>query len=164
VETHPRHAHHDHSRKRVAPVVLGILDETPFYMRVGPQTPKCTGCHEPLDLAAYQPGMTGELACKCGQTMTTCPVPDWLHEVEPKATQLFNVAIPDAAPAPTVATAAARPVSFGCPDCGANSKVTSESPRVLECLYCKVDLFIPDALWRALHPVKKRGAWYIAFG
>ena len=41
-------------------------------------------------------------------------------------------------------------VSFSCPDCGANLKVTPDSPRVLRCSYCQADSFLPRrALARA---------------
>jgi ribosomal protein S27E len=59
--------------------------------------------------------------------------------------------------------AATRPVSFACPDCGANLKIAADAPRILACSFCKADLFLPDPLWRALHPVKKRVPWVVAF-
>lgn len=153
----------DHVRKRVTGLAIGFLSEIQFNARIGPQDPKCTACQSKLDLAAYKPGMTGELTCTCGKTMPTEPTPEWVRAFDPKAVQLFNVAPQASGAAPVVATAAAKPVSFGCPECGANLKVTADSPRVLECQYCKTDLFLPDALWRALHPVRKRGAWYVQF-
>jgi hypothetical protein len=149
-------------RKHVGTIVIGFASEFTFHTRLGPQAPKCTGCQTLLDVAGVAPGADTDLTCKCGVTMPTFPTPSWLRSVEPHAVQLFNVAREESGKGPVTAQAN-RPVSFGCPDCGANLKITSESPRVLECQYCKTDLFLPDALWRALHPVKKRGAWYVTF-
>jgi predicted RNA-binding Zn-ribbon protein involved in translation (DUF1610 family) len=95
--------------------------------------------------------------------MPTFPTPPWLQELHPKAVQLFNAARDETVLAAPVTSPANRPVSFGCPDCGANLKITMESPRILECQFCKTDLFLPDPLWRALHPVRKRATWYVAF-
>lgn len=150
-------------RKRVLPVVLGFASEFTFNMRMGPQAPRCAACDEALDVSGVATGTDGEIACRCGQTMPTFAAPAWLREVEPSAAQLFNAAREDVPHKGPVASDASRPVSFGCPDCGANLKITIESPRILGCQFCKADLFLPDPLWRALHPVRKRSAWYVAF-
>ena len=153
----------DEVRQKVRSVVLGFASVFTFHVRMGPQSPMCTACDKPLDVSAIAPGTTSEIHCACGQAMPTCPPPSWLGQADPKAVQLFNVVPEDAAHASPVTAKENRPVSFGCPDCGANLKVTMDSPRILECAFCKTDLFLPDPLWRALHPVRKRTAWYVAF-
>jgi DNA-directed RNA polymerase subunit RPC12/RpoP len=153
----------DSVRKKVASTMLGFASVFTFHLRMGPQSPRCTACDHPLDVSAVTPGMDGEIPCPCGQTMPTFPAPAWLREVHPLAVQLFNAAREDVADNAPVTPQTNRPVSFGCPDCGANLKVTMDSPRILECQYCKTDLFLPDPLWRALHPVRKRSAWYVGF-
>jgi DNA-directed RNA polymerase subunit RPC12/RpoP len=153
----------DKVRKRVSPVVLGFASEFAFHMRMGPQTPQCAACSKALDLASVDASTDGEIACACGHATPVFPAPEWLRSECAQAVQIIGGAREDGAAKTPVAPAASNPVSFGCPDCGANLKITIESPRILECQYCKADLFLPDPLWRALHPVKKRSAWYVAF-
>jgi hypothetical protein len=132
----------------------------------GPQRPLCIHCGALLDLSAAPPGTDGRVQCACGGTTPTFPPPHWLAESDPGVMQIFGA--PREGP-PGFASAAPRaqtglgPVSFACPDCGANLKVTPDSPRVLRCSYCQADSFLPDALWHALHPVRKRPPFYVAF-
>jgi DNA-directed RNA polymerase subunit RPC12/RpoP len=135
----------------------------------GPQRPPCIHCGALLDLAAAPPGTDGEVPCACGGATPTFPPPPWLAQSDPGVMQIFGApreGPPGGAPA-SPATPAAQAglslVSFACPDCGANLKVTPDLPRVLRCTYCQSDSFLPDALWRALHPVKKRTPFYVAF-
>lgn len=153
----------NHARQKMVSTVLGFAREWTFNLRIGPQSPKCAGCEKPLDVASMPAGMDGDLPCPCGHLTPTFPAPHWLREADPHAIQLFNAQREDTAAKSPVTARADRPVSFGCPDCGANLKIKVESPRILECQYCKTDLFLPDALWRALHPVRKRAAWYVQF-
>lgn len=135
-----------------------------FSIGWGPQRPVCS-CGALLDLSRTAPGTDGDIRCACGASTTTFPPPPWLHAVEPAAIQLFGAArtFHPVAGAAVEPAAEHRPVSFACPDCGANLKITTESPRVLACTFCKAALFLPDPLWRALHPVKKRSPWVVAF-
>jgi DNA-directed RNA polymerase subunit RPC12/RpoP len=139
-----------------------------FSVGWGPQRPVCAGCGALLDLSAAPPGTDGAIRCAaCSASTTTFPPPSWLAAVAPEALQIFGAARSGAAPAGATAVEAprdqARPISFSCPDCGATLKITMDSPRVFSCTYCKADHFLPDALWRALHPVKKRAPWVVAF-
>jgi Zn finger protein HypA/HybF involved in hydrogenase expression len=132
----------------------------------GPQRPLCSACSGVLDLSATPPGTDGVVRCPaCGGTTPTFPPPPWLAAVEPAALQLFGAARSGGVSnAEAVASPnAARPVSFACPDCGGNLKITNETPRILACSYCSADLYLPDPLWRAIHPVKKRVPWVVAF-
>lgn len=143
---------------------LVLAGET-FSIGWGPQRPVCSGCNGLLDLSTTPPGTDGAIRCACGASTTTFPPPPWLLAIEPHVLQVFGAARSLGAPAGRSVEPAAerRPVSFGCPDCGANLKITTESPRVLACGFCKADLFLPDPLWRTLHPVKKRSPWVVAF-
>jgi len=133
-------------------------------MRFGPQPPLCAACGARMDLSTCKPEMEGNIFCgKCGAPMGTFPAPEWLRAVDKTVRQIFGA--PRAPAGQRIATAdAAKPVSFSCPDCGGHLKITAESPRVVACSYCAADLFVPDALWRAIHPLKKRSPWYVAFG
>jgi hypothetical protein len=132
----------------------------------GPQRPMCIACGVLLDLTSAPPGTDGEVPCACGRATPTFPPPSWLAQIEPAVMQIFGAprgGPPGAAPAELHAQTGLSLVSFACPDCGANLKVTPDAPRVLRCSYCQCDSFLPDALWRALHPVKKRTPFYVAF-
>lgn len=54
-------------------------------------------------------------------------------------------------------------VVFTCPACGGALKIDG-TKRILECNYCKVNVYIPDALWFRFHPSKLTRRWYIWFG
>jgi Zn finger protein HypA/HybF involved in hydrogenase expression len=131
----------------------------------GPQRPQCAGCGALLDLNAAPPGTHGSIRCPaCGVSTSTFPPPAWLLAVVPEALQIFGATSASTpAGAKVEVPAERRPVSFACPECGANLKITAESPRILACAFCKVDLYLPDALWRSLHPVKRRSPWVVAF-
>jgi len=139
--------------------------ELKLLVRWGPSRPVCLGCGAPMPAEAVPPGGDGRLSCTCGQSMTTHPVPDWLREVVPSAVQVFGAAregIPENLEA-VASSAALKPVLFSCPSCGAGLDVATESPRILTCKYCDSDLYLPDALWHALHPVKKRAPFWVSF-
>lgn len=138
--------------------------ELRLLVRWGPSLPSCPGCTAPLPAEAVPPGGDGELSCRCGRSIATFPVPDWLRKVVPSAVQLFGASRDGVVALPTVEiSAAAKPVLFGCPRCGAGLDIDRDAPRVLACKYCASDLYLPDALWHALHPVKKRTPFWVRF-
>jgi len=139
----------------------------PFFVTHGPKRPSCGACGSVLDLATAPPGTDGEVACPCGGSTSTFPAPQWLREVDPSAMQLFGAVRQGVAPPATASVGipdATKPVSFACPECGANLRIASDSKRILGCDFCQANLYLPDPLWRALHPAKKRTPWYVAFG
>jgi len=139
--------------------------ERRFLVSWGPQRPACVGCGTALDLNRAPPGTDGDVPCACGRTTPTFPPPAWLATEDPSILQIFGAPRVDPASPGSVPVVenALRLVSFACPDCGANLKVTPESARVLRCTYCSADSFLPDPLWRALHPVRKRTPFFVAF-
>ncbi len=54
---------------------------------------------------------------------------------------------------PTAPAASTRPVRFPCPSCDASLSVDGSS-RTVECSYCHTSAYLPDDLWRRLHPVR----------
>ena len=141
--------------------VLGLAGPFPFFFVWGPVAPTCSACDKELPTGDLAPGTDGEIACSCGHATPTFAPPSWLRPHAPRVVQLVN-ATREGQLSKIEVTREDRPVTFGCPDCGAHLKITMESPRILGCQYCKADLFLPDQLWRALHPVRKRAAWYVA--
>jgi hypothetical protein len=39
--------------------------------------------------------------------------------------------------------------------------ITAADERVIECRYCTTSVFLPDELWRRLHPAKTMLAWTV---
>ena len=72
---------------------------------------------------------------------------------------------PDAVPAEQKGEAlqsrpAAAPVRFPCPSCDASLEVDGTA-RTVECTYCHQSAYLPDDLWRRLHPVSTKRRWYL---
>jgi hypothetical protein len=98
---------------------------------------------------------------------TWFPAPEWLRALVPTA-QSFTVTDPSAAPGAEQKTEAeakdaGKPVALPCTQCGAPLHVTSESERTVTCEFCKTDVYLPDDLWRRLHPVKTMSPWFVRF-
>ncbi len=130
-----------------------IGGEFTIRVRWGPQRPLCV-CGTLLDLRLSPPGTNTDMPCACGQTTTTFPPPDWLKQVVPNIMQIWGAMGEGKTAHEAPLRDASHPVSFACPECGANLKITSADARILECSFCKNDLYLPDALWFALHPVR----------
>ncbi len=141
--------------------------EQQILIRWGPSQPRCVACSTPLPVAAVPAGGDGKLACACGESVDTFPPPPWLRDIVPEIVQLFGArregALPGAVAVPVAAAPSDKPVLFNCPRCGAGLDIRPESPRILTCNYCESDLYLPDPLWHALHPVKKRAPFWVAF-
>jgi len=52
-------------------------------------------------------------------------------------------------------------IMFACLQCGSPLKISEITPRILKCEYCDTDQYIPDALWRNIHPIPKKRTWFI---
>lgn len=140
--------------------------ELRILVRWGPGRPACAACSSVLAVDSVPVGGEGTLACGCGQSMPTFPVPAWLAQVAPSAVQVFGAAREtsvERVPLELAASSAVRPVLFSCPQCGANLKVGHDASRILTCGFCDSDIYLPDPLWRSLHPVKKRTPWWVRF-
>jgi hypothetical protein len=95
------------------------------------------------------------------------PAPEWLRALVPTA-KSFSVTDASASPSANGttkgdATDASKPVALPCTQCGAPLHVTSESKRTVTCEFCKTDVYLPDDLWRRLHPVKTMSPWFVRF-
>ncbi len=130
--------------------------------------PHCEKCGTPLEIADLPVGTSRNLACtQCGDPASTEPTPPWLGQTAPNARQLYRVD-PDPrlegsnrvalSPPP-----APRPVALTCPSCGAGLHITVENPRLTTCEFCSADVYLPDAVWQKLHPVKVVTPFYVRF-
>ena len=137
-------------------------------MLSGRQKPRCPACRHELPLEGIGDDHEGPLFCStCGKRTSSHSAPPWL--VEAMATQrperLYCAATsedPNGAQDVQVQDAD-KPVLMACMGCGASLKINTESPRITGCEYCGADNFLPDPLWRRLHPVKKRIPWYVRY-
>jgi len=127
--------------------------------------PRCHVCKKPLP--EPETGTDGSLGCaSCNATHTTYPAPEWLTRRCPTAAQIFCAEREEGdegKEAVVVDDAAAKPVVFSCPQCGAGLSITRETSRVHACQYCSADVYMPDELWKRLHPVKAVREWFVRF-
>jgi predicted RNA-binding Zn-ribbon protein involved in translation (DUF1610 family) len=138
---------------------LGQLAEPSI--RWFPQAPPCGKCKEPLELGgALARGVGGSIACaRCGEKVL-------LRSLQPDLTGMSVLAVgedPDQLPSGIdgpMPPAAAEPVRFPCPACGASLPVDG-TKRTMGCEFCHTQAFLPDELWRRFHPVKVIRRWHL---
>lgn len=132
--------------------------------------PLCGRCDEVLDEAEHVAGGTdADFFCPaCGAAHPTWPAPGYLSQKKlpggVRAQQVFMAPSEEAQGRPPAPARDAKPVNFGCPNCGANLAITGDSLRVLTCEFCEADSYLPPAIWNRLHPVRKRRAFWIRLG
>ncbi|MFO7627433.1 MAG: hypothetical protein R6V62_09265 [Candidatus Fermentibacteraceae bacterium] len=128
--------------------------------------PRCPKCKKVLPL----PGSSGPalIACtKCGESYHYFPAPDWLMRAVPSAVFCITAQPPpdDGGREPLVVNdASATPVVMSCPKCAGALSVTTGNERVMKCAYCGSEVYVPDAVWTRLHPVRKTLEWFVGLG
>lgn len=128
--------------------------------------PKCLSCDGALDAdeASWE---EPELSLTCGDCGTSTRFGPPGLDLEITTTTLTHVAAFEGASAggAVVATVAdgARPIAMSCPSCAAGLQITVEDQRSTTCTYCDASVYIPDDLWRLLHPVKQAQDWNAVF-
>ncbi len=55
---------------------------------------------------------------------------------------------------------APEPIAFACPKCGGYLDVDGKE-RMIKCSFCKASVYLPDDLWKRIHPVDTIKRWYI---
>ncbi len=122
------------------------------------QPPICSGCDVVLEgVEQVATGTDGKIHCPaCGTSHETFPAPKQARG----GAQVF-LGVRQSEQLAQVVTMSAKPVLFSCTNCGGNLKITTETTRIVTCQDCEVDLCLPQALWNALHPVRKRRAFWI---
>jgi DNA-directed RNA polymerase subunit RPC12/RpoP len=132
--------------------------------------PLCPGCdkHFPVDESVI--GQDTFVACPhCGRKMATFSAPDWLKKELPGVVQIFGAdregpeGVPAGADAVEAEPDAARPAVLNCPNCQAALKISRDTERLIPCQHCGSDVFLPDALWFKLHPVRTVRAWTMVY-
>ena len=131
-------------------------------------TPACEKCNALYPADRISDHSARDFFCvACGDPGSTYPRPAWLGAHARTAVQIIlteprgpgvgananAVAVPDAP----------RPVIMQCPGCGGPLSITPASPRTVRCDHCRAEVYLPDDLWRRLHPAKTMREWYVRF-
>ncbi|HEU0013479.1 MAG TPA: hypothetical protein VFQ45_07330 [Longimicrobium sp.] len=131
-------------------------------LKVGGKQPECADCGTAIPaegaIAAAEAGSVACPGCGRGVSVRVPPRPFVVSGIELLVGE-------DALQLPAGGTTArvpdvAQPVAFNCPQCGGVLQVDG-SARVVACAYCSGSVYLPDALWHALHPVPKTRRWYM---
>lgn len=130
--------------------------------------PYCFECKTDFDADALTNARVDDVACSnCdAHWHARAPSPE-IERHFPQIRYLFAEdpkLIPDAfghrPEAKTSTPGGAKPVVFACPACGGGLKVDG-SDRMVPCSHCDSSVYLPDDLWRRLHPVSTKRRWFI---
>lgn len=130
------------------------------YMRRAPRCPTCKGPE--IDVAGLR-DLTDEGRCfcpGCGGAMRVRAADDLCRAIRRGAALVVGEtagAGGDAARPPRE-----RPIMFACMNCGAGLAVDG-STRTVACDHCQTSSYLPDSLWRQLHPVPKPHDFYFLY-
>jgi hypothetical protein len=125
------------------------------------ERPKCVKCDAELHVDDIPVGTDHDVPCpSCGERNTTYPAPDFAKEVLPSLSQIYCAEREGAAPRTEDEV---KPVVLTCPNCRGTLTAGARSERTLSCQYCGADVFLPDDLWKVLHPAKTAAKWFVRF-
>jgi hypothetical protein len=130
---------------------------------------QCSKCDKdvPIDQYLTHFGVTTTIPCpSCGTGLPTFPCPAWLKEDLPMALQVFGGDAETANAQAGMALAIAekpQPMVMACPSCGGGLNVGAESERTTTCQFCQANVFLPDELWKRLHPVRTMEKWTLTY-
>lgn len=126
--------------------------------------PHCSACGTTLPSSIAN--ATGNATCPgCGEKIAVASPPPWLKELSPSVDRLIQAEVDGGNTATTAAVAqveaGASAVMLSCPSCGAALKVDGSSERLVLCEYCQRRVFLPDELWRTIHPPRRVKRWLV---
>ena len=143
--------------------MIGQCSLALFY-QLALEFPACARCNTPLPLERVAPGFDGDIHCvRCQAPSPTFPASAIPALAGTRIRQFFGALRDDTNVPSRDEGGLARAVSFSCPDCGGNLKIDAQASRLVDCRYCSATVCLPDALWHALHPVRRRARWFVAF-
>lgn len=162
--------------KRLVPVMIAAKGEGQVFnsnvrcLRSHRDGPRCATCgrvfegwrvaQHPLE-AAHGPACPG-----CGSQLSVAPPPDWLREELPSVLAIFGAAQDDGSAAAVglaLEQVQLAPVAMTCPQCAAGLSIQHDDTRSVSCGHCGSAVFIPDEVWRRLHPGKLAREWTIVY-
>lgn len=128
-------------------------------------SPRCSSCKTPLEISENQ----GEsiISCsKCSAEYHAFPAPDWLRKKVPSARFIIAQQPPpgeNGGFGVEIDENSTKPIVMSCPQCAGALSVSARSERIMECGYCSSEVYVPDAIWKRLHPVRKTEEWFVCF-
>ncbi len=127
--------------------------------------PRCSSCRSALPIPE-EPGVSTVRCSNCDLEYFVYPVSEQLQKKVPSARLCFALQPPPGNRASgdlSVDDASLKPVVMSCPQCAAALAVSSVSERIMKCSYCNSEVYVPDAIWKRLHPVVKSEEWFVSF-
>ncbi len=99
------------------------------------------------------------IICKsCKKEIHNYPAPEWLKKYSEHGT--LPVLIIGVEPKKETGF---KTVVTKCISCGASMKISLETPQICNCEHCNSSQYLPDEVWKKLHPVSRRKEWYIYY-
>lgn len=143
---------------------VGQLSTGGTRVRYQLEAPKCSHCNAVFRAVDIATGSVENVFCPgCGKAFSTYPAGELTKRCAPNVVQFFGAEREATGTSESVSSESVKPVTFACPDCNGNLKITAEHERTVTCEYCSSDCFLPDGLWRRLHPVRGRCTWYFRY-
>ncbi|HEY8090544.1 MAG TPA: hypothetical protein VIF09_21935 [Polyangiaceae bacterium] len=141
--------------------VLGKFDEEHGGMRNGQRDSKT------IDIGGFTVHYEVTRCATPGASAASFEAPPWLRDLVQNARTVYvtdaSLVAGSGSGEALVAKAALKPVLMTCPQCGAGLHITADTSRTTTCQYCSVDFYLPDDLWRRLHPVRVVEPWCVRF-
>jgi hypothetical protein len=140
-----------------------------LHLQVARIAPHCEKCGSALPVEAALANGGGDFSCtSCGDPASVWTAPSWLSSIIPTCKQLISTdpgggSTPEGVALDAAVSEAIAPVAMPCPQCSGSLRITTEHERIVPCQYCSTDVFLPDEVWRRLHPVKTVQWFYAAF-
>ena len=127
--------------------------------------PRCSSCKKPLSIPEVQ-GNSIVRCSECNASYYVFSIPEWLQKLVPSARfccapQPLSIENEDSGM--VIDEDSAKPVVMSCPQCAGVLSVSARSERIMECGYCNSEVYVPDAIWKRLHPVRKTEEWFVCF-
>ena len=127
--------------------------------------PRCYSCKKPLTIPE-KPDNAVIKCSECGALSYVFPAPDWLLKKVPSA-RYFCTPQPYSEKKSDknleIDESSEKPIVISCPKCAGALTVSAQSERIMKCEYCNSEVYVPDSVWRRLHPVRKTEEWFVSF-
>ena len=128
-------------------------------LTLGRLNPYCDNCKtdflDPWDLS---PETVYECNC-CRSRWPVSSPPEWISRALPRVKLLIN-ALLEGDGAGELHLSAASPVSLSCPSCSGNLSFDG-SRRLVRCVYCDTQVYLPDDIWMRLHGARRKRRWFV---